>query len=154
MKRQLKSFKNAFKGIFAAFRAESHMRFHLVAAIFVLLFAYISEMNLSQWAILLLTIGCVFSAELINTAIENLCDLYSTEYNPLIGKIKDIAAGAVLILAVLAAGVALCLFLLSGRLAFAFTKLTANPIYFLPIGILGVLSLVFLIFAGRKSKKK
>ncbi|MBE6793995.1 MAG: diacylglycerol kinase family protein [Ruminococcaceae bacterium] len=153
MKHQLKSFKDAFKGIFSAFKAESHMRFHLVAAVFVLLFAYISEMNLSQWAILLITIGCVFSAELINTAIENLCDLYSTEHNPLIGKIKDIAAGAVLILAIFAAGVALCLFIFTGRLYFAFIKLSANPIYFLPIGILGVLSLVFLIFAGRKTKK-
>ena len=153
MKRQLKSFKNAFKGIFAAFRAESHMRFHLVAAIFVLLFAYISEMSLYEWAILLITIGCVFSAELVNTAIENLCDLYSTEHNPLIGKIKDIAAGAVLILAIIAIGVALCLFIFSGRLCFAFLKLTENPLYFLPIGILAVLSLIFLIFAGKKQKK-
>ncbi len=154
MKRQLKSFKNAFKGIFSAFSTESHLRFHLVAAFFVLLFAYISEMNSSQWAVLLTAIGMVFSAELFNTAIELLCDLYTKEHNPTIGKIKDIAAGAVLFSAICAAGVALALFIFTGKLFYAFERLIANPIYFLPLGICAVCAFLFVLLGGRKNKNK
>lgn len=154
MKRQLKSFKNAFKGIFSAFSTESHLRFHLVAAFFVLLFAYISEMSSEQWAVILVTIGVVFSAELFNTAIEILCDLYTKDFNPIIGKIKDIAAGAVLFSAICAAGVALAMFIFSGKLFYAFERLIANPIYFLPLGICAVCAFLFVLLGGRKSKKK
>lgn len=154
MKRQLKSFKNAFKGIAAAFITEGHMRFHFVAAFFVLLFAYISEMDTSQWAILILTIGAVFSAELVNTAIEQVCDLYSTEHNPLIGKIKDIAAGAVLVLAIAAAGVAVFMFIFSGKLMYAFERLLRHPLFFIPLGICAVCSVLFVLFGGFKNTKK
>lgn len=154
MKRQLKSFKNAFKGIAAAFITEGHMRFHFVAAFFVLLFAYISEMDTSQWAILILTIGAVFSAELVNTAIEQVCDLYSTEQNPLIGKIKDIAAGAVLVLAIAAAGVAVFMFIFSGKLMYAFERLLRHPLFFIPLGICAVCSVLFVLFGGFKNTKK
>lgn len=154
MKRQLKSFRNAFKGIFSAFATEGHLRFHLVAAFFVLLFAYIGEMNTAQFSVLLITIGVVFSAELFNTAIELLCDLYTKEHNPTIGKIKDIAAGAVLVTAIAAAFVALAMFIFTGKLVYAFEKLMANPIFFLPIGICAVLAFLFVFFGGRKEKKK
>ena len=154
MQSQIKSFKNAFKGIFSAFATESHLRFHLVAAFFVLLFAYISEMNSSQWALLLVTIGVVFSAELLNTAIELLCDLYTKDFNPIIGKIKDIAAGAVLFSAICAAGVALALFIFTGKLAYAIERLVANPIYFLPVGLCAVCAFLFVLLGGRKNKKK
>ena len=154
MKRQLKSFRNAFKGIFSAFATEGHLRFHLVAAFFVLLFAYISEMNSSQWGILLVSIGLVFAAELFNTAIELLCDLYTKDFNPIIGRIKDIAAGAVLFSAICAAGVALALFVFTGKLFYAFERLITNPIYFLPLGICAVCAFLFVLMGGRKTKKK
>lgn len=154
MKRQLRSFKNAFKGIIAAFVTEGHMRFHFVAAFFVLLFAYISKMDTTQWSVLIVTIGAVFSAELINTAIEELCDLYSTEHNPLIGKIKDIAAGAVLVASIAAIGVALFLFVFSGKLMYAFERLWAHPLFFIPLGICFLCSVLFIIFGGFKNTKK
>ncbi len=154
MKRQIKSFANAFKGIAAAFITEGHMRFHFVAAFFVLLFAYISDMDTTQWAILIITIGSVFMAELINTAIEKTCDLYSTEHNPLIGKIKDIAAGAVLFAAIAATGVALALFVFSGKLMYAWERLLRHPFYFIPLGICAVCSVLFILFGGIKNTKK
>ncbi len=154
MKRQLKSFLNAFKGIAAAFVTEAHMRFHFVAAFFVLLFAYISKMDPTQWAVLFVTIGAVFSAELINTAIENLCDLYSTEHNPLIGKIKDIAAGAVLVASIAAVGVAVFMFIFSGKLMYAYERLLSHPLYFIPLGICAVCSVIFIIFGGFKNTNK
>lgn len=153
MKRQLRSFKNAFKGIAAAFITESHMRFHFVAAFFVLLFAYICEVTTAEWAILILTIGSVFAAELINTAIEETCDLYSTEQNPHIGKIKDIAAGAVLIASIAAVGVALFIFVFTGNLMYGFERLMRHPLYFIPLGICALCSVLFIIFGGFKSTK-
>lgn len=154
MKRQIKSFKNAFKGVASAFVSEGHMRFHFVAAFFVLLFAYISRMDFLGWAVLILTIGLVFTAELINTAVEKTCDLYSTEYNPLIGKIKDIAAGAVLASSVAAIGVALFTFVFSGKLVYAFERLLRHPLYFIPLGICVVCSVLYVIFGGYKNSKK
>ncbi len=154
MKRQLRSFKNAFKGIIAAFTTESHMRFHFVAAFFVLLFAYICEISPAEWAILILTIGLVFASELINTAIEETCDLYSTEHNPLIGKIKDIAAGAVLVSAIASIGVAIFVFVISGNLLYGCERLLKHPLYFIPLGICAVCSVLFIIFGGYKNTKK
>lgn len=154
MKRQIKSFTNAFKGIAAAFITEGHMRFHFVAAFFVLLFAYISRMDFLGWAVLILTIGVVFAAEIINTAIEKTCDLYSTEHNPLIGTIKDIAAGAVLVASVCAVGVALFTFVFSGKLMYAFERLLKHPLYFIPLGICAVCSVLFILFGGIKNTKK
>lgn len=154
MKRQIKSFTNAFKGIAAAFITEGHMRFHFVAAFFVLLFAYICEVSPAEWAVLILTIGLVFTAELINTAIEKACDLYSTEHNPLIGKIKDIAAGAVLISAIASVGVAVFVFIISGNLMYAFERLLMHPLYFIPLGICAVCSVLFILFGGIKNTKK
>lgn len=154
MKRQLRSFKNAFKGIASAFTTEIHMRFHFVVAFFVLLFAYICELTTPEWAILIITIGSVFAAELINTAIEQVCDLYSTEPNPLIGKIKDIAAGAVLVAAIAAIGVAVFVFVLSGNLMYGFERLSRHPFYFIPLGICAVCSVLFIIFGGYKNTKK
>lgn len=154
MKRQLRSFKNAFKGIAAAFITESHMRFHFVAAFFVLLFAYICEVTPAEWAVLILTIGSVFAAELINTAVEEACDLYSTEQNPHIGKIKDIAAGAVLVAAIAAVGVAVFVFILNGNLTYGFERLMRHPLYFIPLGICALCSVLFIIFGGFKSTKK
>ncbi|MBR3988330.1 MAG: diacylglycerol kinase family protein [Clostridia bacterium] len=154
MKRQLKSFKNAFKGIIAAFTTESHMRFHFVAAFFVLLFAYICEVSFVEWAVLILTIGSVFTSELINTAIEETCDLYSKEHNPLIGKIKDIAAGAVLVSAIASVVVAVFVFVVSGNLLYGFERLLNHPFYFIPLGICAVCSVLFIIFGGYKNTKK
>ncbi len=105
--KQLHSFKYAFKGLLSVFTTESHMRFHLVAALYVIAFS-LKFYNLSsaQWALLSLTIASVFFAEIINTAIERLCDTVTKEYNKNIEFIKDVCAGAVLVFALCAVAVA------------------------------------------------
>ena len=60
-----------------------------------------------EWAILVLAIVGVWSAEALNTAIEFLADAVSQDHHPLIGQAKDIAAGAVLVVALGAAAVGL-----------------------------------------------
>lgn len=60
------------------------------------------KISRNDWAILLLTIGAVFSAEAANSALESVVDLVSPEHHELARRAKDCAAGAVLVLAIAA----------------------------------------------------
>jgi diacylglycerol kinase len=63
-----------------------------------------------EWCIILLTIGVVLAFEMVNTSIENLVNLVTTEWLPLAGKIKDIAAGAVLLISSISVMVGILIF--------------------------------------------
>lgn len=106
MKHQLNSFKVAFRGIWFAIKSESHIRFHLIAGFYVILFSFFYSLSAAQWGVLLLLIGSVITAELFNTAIEELCNLNTQSYDPIVKVTKDIAAGAVLVLTVAAVATA------------------------------------------------
>lgn len=73
------------------------MKIHIACAIAVVALGLYFNITKTEWCILLLCIGGVISLEIINTAIEYLVDLVSPNYNELAGKVKDIAAGAVLL---------------------------------------------------------
>ncbi len=108
--RFLKGFYYAGRGIALTAR-ERNFRFHLCAMAFVIFFAAkFYELSRGEWAALLLTCGAVLSLEAVNTAVERLCDKVSPEKAPQIGAVKDIAAGAVLISAIIAISVGVCLF--------------------------------------------
>lgn len=102
MKQQINSFKVAIKGILFAIKQESHLRFHIIASIYVIIFANFYNMTKEKWAVLLIVIGFVISAELFNSSIEELCDSQIEGYDPMAKATKDIAAGAVLISAIVA----------------------------------------------------
>lgn len=102
-KRELRSFGFAFKGLSSAFKSEIHLRFHVVLATGVMISSWILAISLVEWALIMLSIGLVIVAELVNTAIEKLVDLCQPDFMPLAGKIKDIAAGAVLVAALVSA---------------------------------------------------
>lgn len=97
---QVESFKVAFEGIGAAFRSELHMRIHLVFAILALLACWLLQVELWGWCVVIVCIGMVVSAEVLNTALEALCNKVCPEYDELIKVAKDAAAGAVLVLAI------------------------------------------------------
>ena len=80
-------------------RTQRNFRFHLAAALLVLLVASWLKVTLNAWAVLILTISNVLVVELINTAIEVMVDMVSPEYHPLAKNVKDLAAGAVLLVA-------------------------------------------------------
>lgn len=106
----LKSFKHAADGIITACREERNIRFHIAAVLSVFVFAAFYGLSRAEWAILVLTVISVISAELVNTAIERAVDT-ATEDIKLSAKIaKDAAAGAVLIAAAGAVCVGVCLF--------------------------------------------
>ncbi len=87
----------AIEGILWAVKTQRHMRFHLLAAMVVLLTALILDVTALELILLTLAITFVMFAEMFNTAIEVVVDLVSPGYHPLARTIKDVAAGAVLL---------------------------------------------------------
>lgn len=106
----LRGFKYAFRGIIYCVNNERNMRIHTVVALYALVLSPFFELSRTKYAVLLLTISGVFAAEMVNTAVEELCDLSSAEYNPMARVTKDVAAGAVLIGAIFSVVVGICLF--------------------------------------------
>jgi len=102
----LQAFRCAFAGIMHCIRRERNMKIHVGAMIAVLFLAWWMDLSRSDWALLILTIAFVLSAEMMNTAIEAVVDLMIPEYHLLAKIAKDVAAGAVLVsvLASLAVG--------------------------------------------------
>lgn len=103
IKRLKKSFGYAFKGIDDVISNEPNMKIHVSVAILVVITAFLLKISMIEWIILVLLIGLVLAAEVINTTIENLVDMYTKEYNEKAKVVKDTAAGTVLILAITAA---------------------------------------------------
>lgn len=105
------SFKYAFNGIKTAIKTQANMRIHLIAAFLVTAMGFYFKISNAEWILVVMAIGFVISAELFNSALEFLTDLVSPEQNNTAGKVKDIAAGAVLISAISAAIIGLIIFL-------------------------------------------
>ena len=106
-----RSFKYALTGIATVFKEELNARVHLLAAMVAVVLGLVLKLAWFEWIVIIMAIGGVIAIELINTSIEALADLYSTDYNPNIKKIKDLAAGAVLVSAITALIVGLIIFL-------------------------------------------
>ncbi|MBL7856206.1 MAG: diacylglycerol kinase family protein [Cyclobacteriaceae bacterium] len=111
MKKFLKSFGYALEGIRSAIREQQNLRIQLLVALGMIGLGLYFSITAVEWCVLLLCIALVLSLELMNSSIENLVDLISKERNPLAGKIKDMAAGAVLVASVVAAIIGIILFL-------------------------------------------
>jgi diacylglycerol kinase len=99
----IKAFRYALSGFLYAVRTQWNMRFHVFSSVVVLILSFVLNISHAEWCIVLLCIGGVFSAELINTAIEVTIDIVSPEYNERAGKAKDLAAAAVLAVCIAAA---------------------------------------------------
>ena len=102
----------ALQGLYLAFHREPSLRFHFLAGIGVLLVLLITQPSPIWWAIGALTIGLVIMAELMNAALETLADCLHPEQHPEIGAAKDISAGAVLVVSVVALLVAIAFVLI------------------------------------------
>ena len=98
----LESFKYAIDGILDVFRTQKHMRIHFVFMALVLLVSLLYDFSKRDILILMFVISLVLMAEMFNTAIEAVVDMYTQSYHPLAKFAKDAAAGAVLIATVTA----------------------------------------------------
>ena len=151
MKKQLKSFGFAIRGFIGAVCDEGHLRFHLVAAVYVLVFSLFYHFSAVQTAVLVILIASVIAAELFNTAIEKACDAITKEQNEHIKRAKDISAGAVLVLSVAAVIVAVIFFWDIEVIKSIFAYFAANIHMIIILIISAVLSTLFVIFGfGRK----
>ncbi|PRY14983.1 undecaprenol kinase [Pontibacter ummariensis] len=110
-KKRYNSFKFAFRGLNSAIRSEPHMRLHALSTVGVVVAGFLCGVTKIEWCLLLGSIGLVFTAEIMNTALETLTNLVSPEWHQLAGKTKDLAAGAVLAASVTAAVIGAIIFL-------------------------------------------
>ena len=104
------SLHNALNGLLGAIREERNAPLLFLAAVLALALALIVGLEGLSLALLILTIVMVLAAELFNTALERLLDLLHREYHPHVQRIKDLAAGAVLLGALGALAIGLLLF--------------------------------------------
>ena len=109
-----KSFGYAFEGIFTCICKERNMKIHCVMAVLVVIAGMILKLSPVEWCICLGLFGLVMALELVNTAVEAVVYLVTSEYKPLAKIAKDTAAGAVLIAAIMAAIAGLIIFVPKG----------------------------------------
>lgn len=95
-------FSFAWNGIIEALKHERNFQIHIVAAVMVIVIGLIVGLSYVEWAIVLLTIGIVLVAEMVNTAIEKTIDYLKPDIHPAAKQIKDMAAGAVFVAAIVA----------------------------------------------------
>ncbi len=108
--KQLKSFRDAFNGIGVLIQSERNFQIHLLAFALALGAGFYLEISKGEFIVILLVSALVFALEGVNTAIEKLCDEVTEERKESIRKIKDIAAGAVLVGAIFAVVIAVLIF--------------------------------------------
>ena len=103
---RIRSFGHAFRGLGEMLRGEVHARVHALATCVVVVVGLVLRVSREEWLALVLAIALVWVAEAVNTALEALCDVVAPAPHPGIRRAKDVAAGAVLIAAFGATGVA------------------------------------------------
>lgn len=137
-----RSLRGAGSGLAAAYRKEPNLRFHLAAAWLALGLAWVAALAPLEWVALIILIGVVVFAELVNTAVERLGDREAGgETCLLVGEAKQVAAGAVLVVALAAVAGGCLLFgpklpVMAGRVALAGQHPVPAAIYLAVMAVL------------------
>ncbi len=97
---RLRSIRSAAHGVAVVLRTQRNAWIHVAATLAVCLAGVLLRLSASEWCWIVLAIVAVWTAEALNTAFELLTDLASPGFDPLAGRAKDVAAGAVLISAI------------------------------------------------------
>lgn len=111
IKKRINSFKYAINGLKIILSTQHNFLIHLIVAVLVTAAGLFFKVSDIEWCILILTMAMVLGAEAFNTSIEKLTDLVSPDYNAQAGKVKDLAAAAVLIAAIASIIIGLTIFL-------------------------------------------
>lgn len=109
-RKRRESFRYAFRGIRWLIQDEHNAWIHVCVAVGVVAAGLFFGLSSVEWIAVCIVIGVVLAAEAVNTAIETLADLVSPGYNELVKRAKDLAAGAVLLVAIAAALVGIIIF--------------------------------------------
>lgn len=110
----MRKFVNAFRyagfGMLTFFRHERNGKIQLLATIITVIAGVALGVSLQEWMWLLVCIATVLSFEMMNTALEKLCNIIEPRIHPEIKLIKDVAAAAVLMVAIVSATIAVIIF--------------------------------------------
>jgi len=107
-KKHLRSYKGAFNGIIIALRYELNFQIELFLMVLVLIAGFIFPITKTEWIVIILCIGITLSVELMNTSIETLGEF--KRFHAIIKKIKDLSAGAVLVITIMDVIIAFMIF--------------------------------------------
>jgi diacylglycerol kinase len=99
--RVIKSFGWAFNGLKDCILHEKNFRIQYVLAFLVVIGGFFLRLSSNEWTTILLCFAVVLGFEIINSAIEKLCNLVSPDFNLTIKKVKDMSASAVLLSAII-----------------------------------------------------
>ena len=108
---RIKSTNNAWRGIGIFMRTTHNAWIHLAVSFVVMVLGFVYHISATEWMFLVFSIGLVFIAEAFNTALEVDMNLTSPGFHPFARDVKDIAAGGVLVSALVALIVGCIIFL-------------------------------------------
>ena len=111
LRNRIKSVGFALRGLRLLLRTESSIKIQFVIALVVTAAGFYYEISTTEWILQLLAIGLVMGIEGLNTAIEKLSDFVHPEHHKKIGFIKDVSAGAVMAVSIVAAIVGFLIYL-------------------------------------------
>ncbi len=110
MKAFFRSFLYAINGILASWKEQRNLKVQSIVAVITIGAGFLFEITVVEWCLVLFAIALVISLEMVNSAIEGLVDLVTHEHSDLAGKVKDVAAGAVLFASVIAVIIGVMIF--------------------------------------------
>ena len=102
---------NSFQGILHFFQNERNGKIQLSIAAVVIATAAILGISAAEWLAVLICVAMVISMEMLNSALEQLCDKVESGYHPVIKTVKDVAAGAVLFASIISVAIGVIIFL-------------------------------------------
>ena len=108
---RIKSVGFALRGAFLLVRTEASIKIQVFLALVMTALGFYYEISNTEWILQIFAIGTVMGTEGMNTAIEKICDYVQPEFDPKIGFIKDISAGAVMIVSIAASIIGLIIYL-------------------------------------------
>jgi len=111
IKRLFKSFGYALKGIYQMILTEQNAKVHTLVACCVVAAGFYFRISSFEWIAVIIMVAAVLAAEIFNTSIETLSNKVSPEYSESIKRVKDFAAGGVLIIAIAAVIVGFIIFI-------------------------------------------
>lgn len=105
-----KSVLHALEGIRDTFQSERNIQIHALTAVVVVILGIMLQISRNEWIVCIALFGLVIGAEMLNTALEITVDIIISQRDPRAKRVKDTAAGAVLVVSLASAVVGLIIF--------------------------------------------
>ncbi len=111
IKRLIKSFSYAFKGLFKVFHEEQNLQIQSAIAIIIIIISFYFKVTNIEWCFIILSIVLVILMEIINSAVERIADVLKPRIHTYVKEMKDIMAAAVMLASITAIIIGLIIFI-------------------------------------------